>query len=217
MHMVLVIFGVVGLALSLFGGWRKWTEDELQRMRYNFETAQHIANIGSWESDLVGKLWWSPATYTIFGMEPRAQLHTDDFFERVHPEDRARVLKAVQQAVETNTDYDIEHRIVRKSDGEVRFIHQQAKVIGRPHAHLIGSIQDLTDKRRGEIAQQILGGLLQVCSSCRRIHDSDSEEWYSMEGYLRLHSTAKFSHGMCPDCCKQWSSEPLSGNAQKVM
>jgi hypothetical protein len=28
-----------------------------------------------------------------------------------------------------------------------------------------------------------------------------------MEAYLRLHSEARFSHGMCPDCGKQWFTE----------
>lgn len=66
---------------------------------------------------------------------------------------------------------------------------------------------DITDLKKGQVAQAILGGLLQVCSACRRIHDSQTEEWYSMEGYLRQHLPGKISHGMCPDCSRQWFPE----------
>ena len=205
--MAMGVFTVVGVGLSFFGERRKRAEDELARIRHNLETAQRIASIGSWESDLITeKLWWSAETYNIFGVPDGSPLKTSDFFESVHPEDRARVREAVTKAIETRGDYDVEHRIVRRSDGRVRSVHQQAKLIqhnGLP-VRMIGSIKDTTDTRRGEMAEQILGGLLQVCSACRRIRDANSDEWYSMEGYLRRHSAAEFSHGMCPDCGRQW-------------
>jgi PAS domain S-box-containing protein len=206
-NVALLLFGLVGVVLSVFGGRRKRAEEELLRIRYNLETAQHIANIGSWESDLIRrKLWWSTETYNIFGVPAETKLNTDDFYESVHSEDRVRVRETLARAVESRSDYDIEHRIVRRSDGKIRTIHQQAKLIQQSGAtvRLIGSIKDITDTKRGEMAEQILGGILQVCSACRRIRDANSDEWYSMEGYLRRHSTAEFSHGMCPDCGRQW-------------
>jgi PAS domain S-box-containing protein len=217
-QLALLLFIAVGIALSVFGGRRKRAEDELRRIHYNLETAQHIADIGSWESDLVGKLWWSRHTYSIFGMDPGDEIHTDTFYDRVHPEDLVKVRNGLKRAIETNTDYDIEHRIVRKSDGEVRVVHQQAKIVNEDGAtHLIGSIKDVTDTRRGELAQQILGGLLHVCSACRRIQSgSEDSAWYSMEGYLRLHSAAKFSHGMCPDCSKQWFPDARDTAAEET-
>jgi PAS domain S-box-containing protein len=204
--MPLLLFTLVGVALSLFAGRRKRAEDEVARIRYNLETAQHLASIGSWESDLVGKLWWSPETYNIFGVPPGSINNTEDFYNLVHPEDRQRVREAVTRAVEAKSDYDVEHCIVRRSDGEVRQVHQRAKLIfGRGSGvHMIGSIKDITGLKRGEMAEKILGGLFQVCSACRRIQNRENGEWYSMEGYLRLHGSAEFSHGMCPDCGRQW-------------
>ena len=215
--LALLLFTVVGIALSIFGGWRKRAEDEVRHIRYNLETAQHITNVGSWESNLSGKLWWSPETCNIFGVERRTQLHSDDFYNLVHPEDRDKVRKAVKDALAGGVDYHIQHRIVRKSDGQVRVVHQEAKLIRNGETRLIGSIRDITDQRRGEMAQEILSGLLHVCSACRRIRDASAkDEWYSMEGYLRLHTTAKFSHDMCPDCSKQWSSESRDGSGRRT-
>lgn len=206
-NLAMLLFVLVGVVLSVFGGRRKRAEEDLLRIRYNLETAQHVASIGSWESDLITKkLWWSAETYNIFGFPAGTKLKTDDFYECVHPEDRVRVRETVARAIESERDYDVEHRILRKSDGKVRNVHQKAKLIQQSGTtvRLIGSIKDITDTKRGEMAEQILGGLLQVCASCRRIRDTKSNQWYSMEGYLRRHTTAEFSHGMCSDCGKQW-------------
>jgi PAS domain S-box-containing protein len=44
-----------------------------------------------------------------------------------------------------------------------------------------------------------LKGLLPICASCKKIRD-DSGYWQQIELYLRQHSEADFSHGICPDC-----------------
>jgi hypothetical protein len=44
-----------------------------------------------------------------------------------------------------------------------------------------------------------LSGLLPICASCKRIRD-DRGYWSQIESYLRRHTEADFSHGLCPDC-----------------
>ncbi|HLP15877.1 MAG TPA: two-component regulator propeller domain-containing protein [Bacteroidota bacterium] len=44
-----------------------------------------------------------------------------------------------------------------------------------------------------------LGGLIPICSSCKKIRD-DEGYWNILETYLIKHSDAQFSHGICPDC-----------------
>lgn len=44
-----------------------------------------------------------------------------------------------------------------------------------------------------------LKGILPICSYCKKIRD-DAGSWNRLENYLRSHSTAEFSHGICPDC-----------------
>jgi tetratricopeptide (TPR) repeat protein len=44
-----------------------------------------------------------------------------------------------------------------------------------------------------------LSGLLPICGSCKKIRD-DSGYWHEVELYIRAHSEADFSHGICPDC-----------------
>lgn len=207
-HMALLLFVCVGVVLSIFGGREKRTKDELVEARYLLETAQHIANIGSWDSNLVtNALRWSPETYLILGFPVGTILHSEDFYECIPPDERDTVRAAVAKAIENDTYYDSEHHIVRRNDGEIRLIHHQAKIIRDDNGnsvHLVGSIRDITEKKRGEMAQQVLGGLIKVCSSCRRIRDPRDDDWYSIEAYLLRHTPVEFSHGMCTDCARQW-------------
>lgn len=190
MHTALAIFAVVGACLSLFGGWRKRVEDKARRVGYNLEAAQHIANIGSWERDLDGKLWWSPETYAIFGVAPGTELKTDDFFELVYPEDRKKVRTAVEEAIESKNDYDVEHRIVRKSDRKVRYVHQRAKVIADGTIRLIGSVQDVTESRRKadelQRASTVMSLALDATNSGAWMWTVETNEWIWSEGYFRL-------------------------------
>jgi PAS domain S-box-containing protein len=47
-----------------------------------------------------------------------------------------------------------------------------------------------------------LSGLLPICSWCKKIRD-DSGYWQQIEIYIRDHSDAEFTHGICPDCMKK--------------
>lgn len=44
-----------------------------------------------------------------------------------------------------------------------------------------------------------LSGMLPICSFCKNIRD-DKGYWKQIESYIRDHSEAEFSHGICPDC-----------------
>jgi DNA-binding NtrC family response regulator len=51
-----------------------------------------------------------------------------------------------------------------------------------------------------------LNGLLPVCASCRKVRD-DKGYWSQIETYIQKHTTASFTHGMCPECAKKWFKE----------
>lgn len=48
-----------------------------------------------------------------------------------------------------------------------------------------------------------LSGLLPICASCKKIRD-DTGYWQQIETYIRSHSEAEFTHGICPDCKKTY-------------
>lgn len=48
---------------------------------------------------------------------------------------------------------------------------------------------------------KLLSGLVPICASCKKIRD-DKGYWQQIETYIRSHSEAEFTHGICPDCAK---------------
>jgi hypothetical protein len=48
-----------------------------------------------------------------------------------------------------------------------------------------------------------LKGMLPICAHCKRIRD-DSGYWQQIEAYVKDHSDAEFSHGICPECVKKY-------------
>ncbi|MCX6546665.1 MAG: PAS domain-containing protein [Acidobacteria bacterium] len=56
-------------------------------------------------------------------------------------------------------------------------------------------------KEKEEILAQVreLTGLLPVCAWCRKIKN-DEGYWFQFEEYVKGHTKAEFTHGICPDC-----------------
>lgn len=48
-----------------------------------------------------------------------------------------------------------------------------------------------------------LRGMIPICAHCKRIRD-DQGSWQQIEMYVRAHSDAKFSHGICPSCLQEY-------------
>jgi len=68
-------------------------------------------------------------------------------------------------------------------------------------------------KLRKTLAEvNVLEGLLPVCTSCKRIRN-DQGNWEQMERYIQERSSAKFSHGYCPECARKWVREGGLGEA----
>lgn len=57
----------------------------------------------------------------------------------------------------------------------------------------------IKDLQRAVNEIRTLKGIVPICSSCKKIRD-DKGFWNQIETYVRDHSEAEFSHGLCPDC-----------------
>ncbi|MDJ0819814.1 MAG: PAS domain-containing protein [Desulfobacterales bacterium] len=65
------------------------------------------------------------------------------------------------------------------------------------------------DKLQAALAKvKKLSGMLPICSSCKKIRD-DKGYWNQIENYIRKHSDAQFSHGICPPCAEELYREIL--------
>jgi two-component system, cell cycle sensor histidine kinase and response regulator CckA len=135
---------------------RKLAEEALQESGERLKRSQQIAHLGSWELDLVNNhLTWSDETYRIFGLQPQEFDATyKAFLDAVHPDDRAAVDTAYSGSLREGKDaYEIEHRIIKKSTGEIRIVHERCEHIRDGSGRIIrsvGMVQDITERKRAE-------------------------------------------------------------------
>ncbi|MBI5359619.1 MAG: sigma 54-interacting transcriptional regulator [Planctomycetes bacterium] len=132
---------------------RKKTEDSLRERETRLSKTEEIAQLGSWELDLVNnRLFWSNETYRIFGLKSQEFVATyEAFLEVVHPDDRAAVDAAYSSSLSAGKDtYEIEHRIVRKSTGEIRVVYEKCEHIRNESGRVIrsaGMVHDITEQK----------------------------------------------------------------------
>jgi PAS domain S-box-containing protein len=192
---------------------RKQAEDALRSSEASLRKAQAIAHLGSWELDLVtNRLIWSDEVYRIFGLEPQQLLPTyETFLDFVHPEDRTVVNDAYTGSVRDGKGgYEIEHRIVRRSTGEIRYVYEwcshTSDVTGRILRSL-GTVLDVTERKQAEeelqrsehmlVESQRMAGLgsweldipagvfrlskvMSELTGIEGLHDISMEEWAAM-------------------------------------
>ena len=78
----------------------------------------------------------------------------------------------------------------------------QRRAVEAERERLIEELQDALGRVKS------LSGLLPICASCRRIRDKQNS-WHNLETYIRNHTEADFTHGICPDCRRQLYPETI--------
>jgi PAS domain S-box-containing protein len=117
--------------------------------------ALDAGGIGTWDWDLrTGDIRWSERLEEIHGLEPGTfGGRFDDFQADIHPEDRARVVGSIDRAMRRRRGYAMDYRIVRSSDGAVRWLSVRGRVIrderGSP-AVMAGVCADITERKDAE-------------------------------------------------------------------
>ena len=85
--------------------------------------------------------------------------------------------------------------------------------------------QDISERKQAEIEReqliaelkealatiQVLSGIIPICASCKKIR-TDQGDWQPVELYIRDHSQAEFSHGICPDCAAKLYPSIFNGD-----
>jgi len=137
---------------------RKEAEHALQRQGADLKKAQEIAKLGSWTSDMPGRVSWSEELYRIFGVSPETFTpNAESFLNLIHPDDRPAMQAWTDACIAGEKPGELVFRIIWP-DGTVRFISGRGELV--PDAkdrrlHLAGTAQDITERK---LAQEALAG-----------------------------------------------------------
>jgi PAS domain S-box-containing protein len=129
---------------------------EITEANIKLNKAQEIAHLGSWEFDHVeNRLYWSDEVYRIFGIQPQDFGATyEAFMTAIHPDDRVMVDAAYLSSIrEEKSTYEIEHRIVREANGDIRIVYEKCDHIRDGSGRIvrsIGMVHDITERKAAE-------------------------------------------------------------------
>jgi PAS domain S-box-containing protein len=133
---------------------RKRVEEALRRSESYLAEAQRLTHTGSWAFNTKTPLYWSEENIRIWGFDPQQGVpDRETILQRIHPEDRDRVVEYVMNAVRERRHYTVEFRIVLP-DGAVRYIHGLGHTAFSASGELVevvGTNVDVTDRKRAEM------------------------------------------------------------------
>lgn len=138
-------------------------EQTLRRREQELARVQKIGRVGGLEVNLRSGFHnrRSPEYLLIHGLPPEAAEEThEDWVRRIHPDERLAVEAHFREAVQgTATEYQAEYRIVRPSDGQLRWISAIAQIERDENGQavrLVGAHLDVTERKEAEAEQRLL-------------------------------------------------------------
>lgn len=192
--------------------------------RYHLAAIVQSANAAIISKDLKGIIQsWNPGAERLLGYKAYEVVNQSvDVLipegqegEQVHILEKLRYGQAIQNYETLRRHKDTRLIPVSLSISPVR--NDAGKIIG---ASMIA--RDLSGRRemqaQATLIEQLqaalaevktLRGFIPICAHCKKIRD-DAGYWQGLELYLGRHSTARFSHGICPPCLDKHYGELVS-------
>jgi PAS domain S-box-containing protein len=153
---------------------RKRTEERLIRSEERLRLAIAANRQGWYDLNMeTGEITASEEYARILGYEPEEfSTNLRDWMKELHPEDRAVVVKSLQQATETGEVRVLEFRR-RTKTGELKWLHSTGKVVGfdaeQKPVRLIGTLTDISEQKQAERA------LAESEANYRNLFDSSTD------------------------------------------
>jgi len=135
---------------------RKRAEAALHASEERLSLAVHGTGMATWDVDLkIGAALWSDTHFRILGYDPipGGKASLEMWQSRLHPDDRKRVLRALEQARNERSLYAPQHRIIRADNGEERWLSAFGRFAydeAGEATRFLGVMYDVTDSRQAE-------------------------------------------------------------------
>jgi PAS domain S-box-containing protein len=145
--------------------------------------------------------------YNQGALDTLEQLGLTAGVEALFPEDLGEILAAVRDKKERHFYREVQIKDAVFAE-DISYIEPleviriyarditQRKVAEIVRDQLINQLQEAMSQIK------TLRGFLPICAYCKKIRD-DEGYWQQIEKYIKDHSDAEFSHGICPDCLKE--------------
>jgi PAS domain S-box-containing protein len=156
--------GYIGSVLDITA--QKQADESAQSAAQRLQVATEATAIGTWDYfPMAGDLIWDARCKELFGLPSEAAVDYQVFLAGLHPEDRERTNEAVQRALDPEGDgaMDVEYRTIGLIDGHERWIRANGRAFfeGRVPKRFVGTVQDITDRKKADDAMQRLAAIVE--------------------------------------------------------
>jgi len=131
----------------------KRSKDALRQSANLMGLAAEAGNLAMWVWDVSGNdVWMTERGRSLFGLTPRSPLDFAATFDRVDARDRDARKDAIDRAVETRGEYEVEYR-VEQADGRISWIHGRGRCVESDDGtgpKLFGVSMDITARKQAE-------------------------------------------------------------------
>ncbi|NUO20041.1 PAS domain S-box protein [bacterium] len=153
---------------------RRHSEIRLRNSEAMLRASQSVARLGSYELDVVKGVWTSSNILDdIFGIDEAFERTPAGWLRIVHPEWREEMANYFEtEVLKAGKRFDKEYKIVKPSDGQVRWVHGLGDVTFDQHGvpiRMIGTIQDITDRKELEAERVALEAQLRQAQKLETI------------------------------------------------
>ncbi len=145
---------------------RKRAEEALLRSEAYLAEAQRLTHTGSWACNMAtGEMRHSSEEHSrLYGFDPESGMPSfEEFVQRMHPEDRPRVVEIAERANCTGKDFEAHFRVVLP-DGTTKYVHGTGHPVfnasGDP-VEYVGILMDVTERRLAEQATRLLAAVVE--------------------------------------------------------
>lgn len=152
---------------------RRRGEAALREIEERRRLATESANVGTWDFDVErNELRWDQRCKELFGLSAEAEVTYDTFLAGLHEDDLERMDAAVKRTLDPANGGELteEYRTIGIQDGgTLRWIDARGRAIfaedGRRPIRLIGTVLDITERKRSEERERFLDSLTEQTRS----------------------------------------------------
>jgi PAS domain S-box-containing protein len=167
---------VVNRALTKEVLQRQRAEEALLRSEAYLAEGQRLTHTGSWACNIVTReIRHSSEEHSrLFGFNPERGVPSfDEFYQRIHPDDRDRVTETLERASCAGTDVEAQFRVVLP-EGTTRYLHGVGHPVVKPSGsfgEFVGILMDVTERKRAEALRDGESRILEMIARDDRLEE----------------------------------------------
>ncbi len=133
----------------------KQNEQNYKLLNERFKLAMDVSNEAIWDLDIRNStLQWGSGFELIFGYPlQEIEITLEWWSVNLHPDDKVRVLKSIQDAIASKAAYWTNEYRYRAADGEYRYVVDRGHIIRDAEltaTRMVGAMMDLTERKSVE-------------------------------------------------------------------